>query len=144
MPYQDDPKLAEAAQRAVSAAPSASCTAPRHGTYSAHRRAHCTCPETVELVRLQRNRWEVGSRATRAIQDEIRRHSVRSEIVAGILAGRRAQLRYTHLEMREAFRRAIETHGTNTARLASLLDYDRREVQRRLRRLRAAGQLPPR
>lgn len=136
MPYGDDPELAEAARLAVSAAPSADCRANRHGTYSARRRGGCTCPETLNLVRLQRRRWEVGSRAARAIRDHIRASAVRPEVVEGILAGRRRELRYSHREMDVAFTWAVQRHGTDTLRLADVLDYSRGEVQRRLRRLR--------
>jgi hypothetical protein len=136
VPYLDDPELAEAAKLAVSAEPSADCVAPRHGTYSAHRRAGCSCPETVALVRLQRRRWEVGSRAKRAIRDEIARSSVRPEVLEAFLAGRRREVRYTHREADEAFRRAVEQHGEHADVLARVLDYSLGEAQRRLRRLR--------
>lgn len=136
MNYRDDPELAEAARLAASAAPSADCRANRHGTYSAQRRAGCTCPQTRALVRLQRRRWEADSRAARAIRDYVKASSVRPEVVAGILAGRRRELRYSHREMDAAFRRAVAQLGTDAKALAALLRYDVGEVYRRLRRLR--------
>lgn len=132
MKYEDDPQLAEAAQRAASAAVFSACTADKHGSYQAHRRHGCRCPETNDLVNLQRSRWEVGSRVRREMRRIYERATFRENVVQELLKGNR-DLPHRHSERREAFRRALELHGEDVDALAAQLGFPRREIQRKLR-----------
>ena len=131
-----DEALARAAELAARAAPSSSCLATRHGSYQAHRRYGCRCPETNALVKLQRDRWEVDSRAAREVRLVIQRASVREEVVKALLRGERS-VAHTHVEARTALERAITEHGEDVEVLAGRLGFDRRAMQRRLRVRRA-------
>lgn len=134
----DDPELAEAAQRAASASPSPDCPSDRHGSYQAHRRHGCRCPETNALVSLQRSRWEVNSRADREFRRILERHSVREEIVQELLRGKR-DMPHRFSERREAWKRALAEHGEDVDALAARLGFPRREILRRLREWRTGS-----
>lgn len=138
MKYENDPQLAEAAQRAASAAVSENCTADRHGSYQAHRRHGCRCPETNELVNLQRSRWEVESRGRREVRRILERQAVREEVVQDLLRGKR-DMPHRYSERREAWRRALADHGEDVDALAARLGFPRREIQRKLREWRSSS-----
>lgn len=133
---EEDPELAEAAHKAASAAPSAHCTADRHGSYQAHRRHGCRCPETCELVQIQRSRWEVRSRAQRSLRMVYERARFREEVVQELLKGNR-DMPHRHSERDEALRRAIAEHGEDDVEaLAQRLGFSVRDMGRKLARAR--------
>jgi hypothetical protein len=134
----DDPELAEAAQRAASASPSPDCPSDRHGSYQAHRRHGCRCPETNVLISLQRSRWEVNSRADREFRRILERQAVREEIVQELLKGNRL-MPHRFSERREAFKRALAEHGEDVEALSKRLNFPRKEIQRKLRAWRGGS-----
>lgn len=129
---EQDQELAEAAELAASAVPSPDCPADRHGTYAAHRKHGCRCPQTVALVKIQRAIWEVGSRTQREMRRIYERAVFREDVVQELLKGNRS-MPHRHSERREAFRRAVEMHKGDVQAIAEQLNFPRREVQRKLR-----------